>query len=62
MGFVVDRAALGQGMLRVFLFSSVIVIKRVLHAHWFTTDAILPQQLTALLSNVIQGSLATLDL
>jgi hypothetical protein len=40
MGFVVDRVALGQDMLLVLLISHVIIIKPVLHAHSFTTDAI----------------------
>jgi hypothetical protein len=57
-GFVVDRVALEQDMLRVLLFSRV-VIKTVLHAHSLTTDAIRFQQLIALLNNAIQGSLAT---
>ena len=59
MGFVVDRVALGQDMLRVLLFSRVIIIKPVIHAHSFTTDATRSQQLVALLNNAIQGSLAT---
>lgn len=59
MGFLVDRVALGQDMLRVLLFSLVIIIKLVLHAHSFTTDAIRSQQMIALLNNAIQGSLAT---
>jgi hypothetical protein len=58
MGFVVDRVALGQDMLRVLLFHRV-VIKTVLHAHSVTTDAIRFHQLRALLNDAIQGSLAT---
>lgn len=57
-GFVVDRVALKQDMLRVLLYSHVI-IKTVLHAHSFTTDAMRSQQLIELLNNAIQGSLAT---
>ena len=59
MGFEEDRVALGQDMLRVLLFSRVIITKPVLHAHSFTTDAIRSQQLITLLNNAIQGSLAT---
>lgn len=58
-GFFVDRVALGQDMLRVLLFSRVVIIKPVLHARSFTTDATRSQQLIALLNNAIQGSLAT---
>jgi len=46
-------------MLRVLLFSRVIIIKPVVHAHSFTTDATRSQQLRALLNNAIQSSLAT---
>jgi len=57
--FVVDRGALGHDMLRVLLFSHVIIIKPVLHAYSFTTDAIRSQKLIALLNNAIQSSLST---
>ena len=59
IGFVVDRAALGQDILRIFQFPRVIIITTVLHARSFNTDAIRSKQLIALLNNAIQGSLAT---
>jgi hypothetical protein len=59
LGFIVYKAALGQGFLLVIRFSAVSSIPPMLHTHSSTTDAVDSHEMTASSNNILLSCLVS---